>query len=163
MKTISILIALFFITTTVDITVVRQKYIAAAKTEADSDQLNNMLESVGDNSKEYTLVAYKAASVVLRAKYVKGLLVKKNLFAKGVGLLDATIAKDADNYEARLLRLNIQENAPRIAGYYKNIKEDKSFLIKHYNHQATDLKEFTKNFVKASESFSKEEKALFLK
>lgn len=161
MKLFSLLLSVVFIASLPDLASVRQKYISASTSEQAADQLYDMLDGVDNNSKDHTMVGYKAAAITLKAKYAKGLLKKKNLFTEGATLLEEVAKKDADNYEVRLIRLNIQENAPGITGYNKKIKEDKAFLIKHYSQQPADLKEFTRNFVKMSSSFSKEEKASF--
>ncbi|KGO91297.1 hypothetical protein [Flavobacterium subsaxonicum] len=144
-----------------DLATVRQKYVSAANVPADAEALYKMLENVPDDSADNTMVAYKAGALTLRAKHEKGLLNKKKLFTQGAKLLEAVIKRDADNYEVRVIRLTIQENAPKITGYHKQIDEDKKFLIKNFSAQKADLKEFTKGFVKASPSFTKEEKAAF--
>ena len=155
------LITFLIFITTADIASIRQKYIGAATSQEMAEELFKSLENVNDNSKDHTMVAYKAVAITLKAKYAKGLFTKKDLFKKGVTLLDALLLKKPDNYEARLLRLNIQENAPMILGYNDNIDEDKEFLIKHYKSQPSDLKEFTLDFIKVSSSFTKKEKATF--
>ncbi|RZJ66432.1 MAG: hypothetical protein EOO45_16115 [Flavobacterium sp.] len=161
MKFITLFISVVLLGLFTDMASLRKQYIAAAESEQEANELHQQLESVNDASKDFTKVGYKSAAIVLKAKYAKGLLNKKNLFTKGVKLLDATIANAPGNYEIRLLRLNIQENAPGITGYTKNIKEDKAFLIKNYSSQPADLKSFTKDFVEVSESFTKQEKSLF--
>lgn len=144
-----------------DIAGIRQQYLSAAKSAQVTEELYNSLKDVADNSSDNTLVAYKAAALTLKAKHEKGMLTKKKLFTQGAKLLEAVIDRDADNYEARLIRLSIQENAPKITGYNKKIAEDKAFLIKAYKSQKLDLKEYTQGFVKVSVSFTKEEKAAF--
>jgi hypothetical protein len=57
--------------------------------------------------------------------------------------------------------MSIQENAPKITGYNKQIDEDKKFIIKNYSSQKPDLKEFAKAYVNKSTLFTKEEKAVF--
>lgn len=161
MKVLLLFISVLFTTAPADISAIREKYISAATSEQAAKELESMLEGVSDNSSNTTMVAYKAASITLQAKYAKGLLTKKNLFTTGAKLLEATVARDSDNYEVRLIRLNIQENAPKITGYNDSIKDDKAFLAKHYASQPADLKLFTKNFVKNSASFTEAEKAVF--
>ncbi|RZK66800.1 MAG: hypothetical protein EOO95_04770 [Pedobacter sp.] len=161
MKLITLFVSVVLMGFFTDIASLRKQYIAAAESEQEANELHQQLEKVDETGKEFTKLGYKSAAIVLQAKYAKGLLTKKNLFTKGVKLLDATIDRAPNNYEVRLLRLNIQENAPGITGYTKNIKEDKAFLIKNYNSQPADLREFTKDFVEVSESFTKQEKALF--
>ena len=150
----------FFVLATQDLSSVRQNYINAATSEQGAEELYKSLEGVSDSG-DNTMVGYKAASLTLKAKYEKGLLNKKSLFTQGAKLLESVIKRDADNYEVRLLRMSIQENAPKITGYNKDIEEDKKFLIKHYDSQKQDLKEFTKGFVTRSALFTKEEKAVF--
>ena len=150
----------FFLLATQDLSSIRQNYISAATSEQEAEELYKSLEDINDTG-DNTMVGYKAASLTLKAKYEKGLLNKKSLFTQGAKLLEAVIKRDADNYEVRLLRMSIQENAPKITGYNKDIEEDKKFLIKHYDSQKQDLKEFTKGFVARSALFTKEEKAVF--
>ena len=150
----------FFLLATQDLSSIRQNYISAATSEQEAEELYKSLEGVRDTG-DNTMVGYKAASLTLKAKYEKGLLNKKSLFTQGAKLLEAVIKRDADNYEVRLLRMSIQENAPKITGYNKDIEEDKKFLIKYYDSQKQDLKEFTKGFVARSALFTKEEKAVF--
>ncbi|RYJ43738.1 hypothetical protein [Flavobacterium beibuense] len=150
----------FFLLATQDLSSIRQNYISAATSEQEAEELYKSLEDINDTG-DNTMVGYKAASLTLKAKYEKGLLNKKSLFTQGAKLLEAVIKRDADNYEVRLLRMSIQENAPKITGYNKDIEEDKKFLIKYYDSQKQDLKEFTKGFVTRSALFTKEEKAAF--
>lgn len=161
MKLLLLFTAFVFSVAVADIAQVRQKYIVAAESATATEELYAMLDDVPDTSKEYTMVAYKAAAITLQAKHAKGMLTKKKLFEKGAKLLESVIAKDNTNYEVRLIRLSIQEGAPKITGYKKNIAEDKALLIKNYNSQPAALKKFTKDFVALSESFTKEEKAAF--
>ena len=74
-------------------------------------------------------------------------------------MLEGVIKKDPSNYEVRLLRLSIQENAPKITGYNKDIEEDKKFILTNYSNQKQDLKEFAKGFVNQSALFSASDKA----
>lgn len=161
MKLLLLFTALIFSIAAADIAQVRQKYIMAAESATVTEELYAMLDDVPDTSKEYTMVAYKAATITLQAKHAKGMFTKKKLFERGAKLLESVIAKDGTNYEARLLRLTIQQSAPKITGYNKNIAEDKALLIKNYDSQPAALKKFTKDFVALSGSFTKEEKAEF--
>lgn len=161
MKIILFITAFIFGAAVADLVQVRQKFIAATESSTAADDLYAMLENVPDTSKETTMVAYKAAAIMLQAKHAKGMITKKKLFEKGARLLEAVIAKDDTNYEARLIRLSIQEGAPKITGYKKNITDDKAFLIKNFGGQTPGLKKFTRDFVAGSASFSKEEKGGF--
>ncbi|MBY8963515.1 hypothetical protein KJK34_12195 [Flavobacterium sp. D11R37] len=137
----------------------RENYVSAAQSEEDANSFHNSLSNI--ESTNTTLMAYKAASIVLLAKYESGLITKTKLFNRGTSLLEETIKKDPDDYEARLIRLNIQDNVPWITGYKDNIDIDKAFLIKNYNKQPADLKAFTKKYIKQSGAFSDKEKQYF--
>lgn len=161
MKLFGFCFLLFIATPSMELSAVRQNYISAAVSQESADAFHKSFESISDASFNNTLMAYKAASIVLLAKYEGGLISKTRLFNRGTDLLEATIKKAPDNYEARLIRLNIQDNVPWITGYTSEIKEDKAFLIKNYAKQPDDLKAFTKQYVVQSGAFSQKEKNLF--
>ncbi|MFP9116534.1 hypothetical protein ACLI08_01980 [Flavobacterium sp. RNTU_13] len=143
-----------------DLATIRKEYVNAAVSEQSTNNFYKRFEDVTDTHQNTTLVAYKAVSIVLKARYESGLFSKKRLFDKGTSLLDATIKKDYDNYEARLIRLNIQDNVPWITGYTGQIKADKKFLLKNFDAQPADLKAFAKAYILQSEVFSAKEKKL---
>jgi hypothetical protein len=155
------LLFLLILTNTVELDSVRRQYIDAATSESSAGVFHATLENVKPDGSNHTLMAYKAASIVLLAKYESGLFTKTRLFNRGTDLLEETIAKAPNNYEARLIRLNIQDNVPWITGYTSDIKKDKAFLLKHYAQQEAGLKDFTKKYALQSEAFSKKEKAMF--
>ena len=160
MKLITLFLS-FLLLGSPDLATVRKQYIGAGTSEQVAAELFKIMETVDDNTANNTLLAYKAAAYTLKAKYEKGLLNKKNLFTKGAKMLEGVIKKEPTHYEARLLRLSIQENAPKITGYNKNIEDDKKYIIANYSSQKPDLKEFTKGFVVQSSSFSTADKAVF--
>ncbi|WP_297334531.1 hypothetical protein [Flavobacterium sp.] len=137
----------------------RENYVSAAQSEEDANNFHDSLSKI--ESSNTTLMAYKAASIVLLAKYESGLITKTKLFNRGTSLLEETLKKNPDDYEARLIRLNIQDNVPWITGYKDDIDNDKAFLIKNYSKQSVDLKAFTKKYVKQSDAFTDKEKQYF--
>ena len=162
MKIFSMLFVLLFMNSNnYELPVVRQKYVSAAISQVGADTFHESFENVSEDHNNATLVAYKAASIVLLAKYEDGVFSKMRYFNQGKKLLEATIKKAPDNYEARLIRLNIQDNVPWITGYTSNIKEDKAFLIKYFAKQPEDLKLFTQKYVLQCDAFSAKEKAAF--
>ncbi|WP_294820129.1 hypothetical protein [uncultured Flavobacterium sp.] len=140
---------------------VRQQYIDAATSQNSANTFHAGLKELKANGSNHTLMAYKAASIVLLAKYESGLISKTRLFNRGTDLLEETIEKAPNNYEARLIRLNIQDNVPWITGYTSELKTDKAFLIKNYAKQEAALKDFAKKYAQQSEAFSQKEKAMF--
>lgn len=162
MKIFSLLLVLLFVNSNnYELPVVRQKYVSAAVSQESADTFHESFANVSEDHTNSTLVAYKAASKVLLAKYEDGVFAKMRFFNQGKKLLEATIKKAPDNYEARLIRLNIQDNVPWITGYTSNIKEDKAFLMKYFTKQPEDLKVFTQKYILQCDAFSAKEKAVF--
>ncbi|WP_428230685.1 hypothetical protein [Flavobacterium sp.] len=142
---------------TPDLASIRKMYSDVAKSEAKAKEFTEKL-SVVSNSDEKILVAYKAASILLDSKFENLIGSKISRFKEGAKLLEATLKSDLNNIEIRMIRLSIQEDVPGITGYKKNIKEDKKFIMEHYDEQNAALKEYLKDFVLQSKSFSEKEK-----
>lgn len=101
---------------------------------------------------------YKGAALVTLAKFEKKIKVKKELVQEGALLIEAAIEKEPTNVEFRLVRLIIQENTPKIVGYYKNIDIDKNIIIKQYGQQTTALKKWIKTYAEQSKAFTVDER-----
>ena len=142
-----------------DLASIRKMYSTVVKSEANAKEFSTKMADIS-NSDDKTLVAYKAASILLISKFEKKIQTKMDRFKEGAKLLESTIKSEPNNIEIRMIRLSIQENVPGITGYKKNIKEDKNFIITHYNEQNIALKEYLKAFVLQSKSFSDKEKQL---
>lgn len=140
---------------------VRGLYKKSAKSKIVALQLYKKLENVKQD-KNAVLLAYKGASITLKAKYTKGIKNKKKLFKQGVVILEKQIAKQPNHIELRLIRLSIQENIPKILKYKKHIFQDKKFIQNNFKKvKNKKLKNYIKEFVLQSKSFSEEEKILF--
>lgn len=157
MKLFISLFLLVNLVSTPDLATIRKIYPTASDSETSAKNFTAKLLSISDTD-ENILVAYKAASILLDSKYEKKISAKMSRFKEGALLLESTIAKEPKSIEIRMIRLSIQENVPGITGYKKNIKEDKKFILAHYNEQNTALKEYLKNFILQSKSFSATEK-----
>ena len=101
---------------------------------------------------------YKGAALVTLAKFEKKIKVKKDLVKEGALLIEAAIEREPTNVEFRLVRLIIQENTPKIVGYYKNIDSDKKLIIKQYDQQSTAVKKWIKTYAEQSKAFTAEER-----
>ncbi|GGF26048.1 hypothetical protein [Flavobacterium limi] len=140
-----------------DLAAIRKMYADVTKSENNAKEFVAKLSGVSNND-DKILVAYKAASILLESKFEKKLGEKIERFKEGAKLLEATIKSDPSNIEMRMIRLSVQEDVPAITGYKKNIKEDKKFIMTYYASQGTALKDYLKNFVLQSKSFSEKEK-----
>ncbi|WP_026727259.1 hypothetical protein [Flavobacterium denitrificans] len=140
-----------------DLASIRKMYPNVTKSESNAKEFSEKLSGISNNDAE-VLVAYKAASILLDSKFEKKLNDKIERFKEGAKLLESTIKSEPNNIEIRMIRLSIQENVPGITGYKKNIKEDKKYLTEHYADQSGALKEYLKDFILQSKSFTEKEK-----
>lgn len=156
MKTIiSIALLLFFAHT--DLSEIRKIYTDAAKSEANAKVFAEKLAAVSDADDNKVLVAYKGCSLTLKSKFSGNLPDKISFMKAGAKLIDGAAASEPDNIEIRMIRFSVQESVPRIVNYRANKKEDKAFILAHYK-DAGDLKEYIKNFIQQSKSFTAAEK-----
>ncbi len=77
--------------------------------------------------------AWEGALLMKKAGLVAGAKKKLDLFKEGHRKLEAIIQKDSSNPEYRLLRLMIQEHAPKVLGYKNDIVADRAFVQRHFD------------------------------
>ncbi|WP_316636030.1 hypothetical protein [uncultured Flavobacterium sp.] len=142
---------------TPDLATIRKMYPNVTKSDSNAKEFSAKMADISDND-DKILVAYKAASILLDSNYQKKLTNKIARFKEGAKLLESTIKSEPNNIEIRMIRLSIQENVPRITGYKKNIKEDQKYITTHYAEQNGALKDYLKDFILQSKSFSEKEK-----
>ena len=159
MKFFVVLISVFFLPTqSLELSQVRVAYKEAAqdptKVEAFYDTLTQVSKS--DN---VALVAYKGASIALKARNAKTLKEKKDGFIEGIELIEYAIKSEPNNIEPRFVRIGIQENTPKILKYKANIPEDKAFILKQFNYiSSKNLKGHIKDYILQSSLFNDQEK-----
>jgi hypothetical protein len=160
LKLIISLIASFLLFTLQELSDVRRLFVEApvnvVKSEAFYDFIGNY------NREDKVLWAYKGAAITLKAKFAKTLKEKKRLFTEGVQWIENAVKSEPNNVEIRLIRLSIQENAPKILNYKKNIEEDKKLLLSNLEQQNLSLKEYIKKYIKQSDIFTDKEKKSIL-
>ena len=76
--------------------------------------------------------AFEGALMMKKAGLMKGASSKLKAFRAGREKLENMLSKYADNAEFRALRLMIQEKAPKILGYDKQLDEDQKYIIEHF-------------------------------
>ena len=140
-----------------DLSEIRKLYLNAMNSENLSKEFCSKLADITKDDNK-TLVAYKGASITLLSRFKKKVPDKMKIFKEGIKLVEFAVANEPNTLEIRLIRLSIQENVPKIVKYNKNIKEDKDFILTHYKEQSATLKEYVKNFIMQSKSFSAAEK-----
>ncbi|RZJ72532.1 hypothetical protein [Flavobacterium sp.] len=159
MKIIASLVCLFVLAFA-DISEVRKLYPDAAKSEESANAFFQKMSAVSDSDANKALVAYKGAAESLMSKYGNTLGKKTKHMKAAAKLIDGAVTADADNIEIRMIRLSVQESVPKIVGYKKNIKEDKAFIVANFGKSGA-LKEYIKNFILRSKTFSDEEKKAY--
>ncbi|RZJ66837.1 MAG: hypothetical protein EOO50_08085 [Flavobacterium sp.] len=159
MKVLASIIILFLLVAT-DISEIRKLYPDAAKTEESAKAFHAKMATVADSETNKALVAYKGAAETMLSKYGNTIGKKTKHMKAGANLIDAAVAADKDNIEIRMIRLSVQESVPKIVGYKKNMKEDKAFIVANYAKSGA-LKDYIKNFILRSKSFTDAEKATY--
>jgi len=114
------------------------------------EKVDNALSSLNAENTNAINNAYSGALMMKKAEFLKVPAKKVNIFKKGHKLLEVEIAADPQNIEYRFLRLAVQENAPKILKYNKNIDEDKAMIIANYNNLNSELKAYINDFAKQS-------------
>ena len=140
---------------------VREGYVTASGNKEITRKLYDLLSDVSKNDKK-VYVAYKGASCTMMAKYTKAKKDKKALFKEGAGLIEFAVSEAPKDIEIRIIRLSIQENAPKFLKYRSNIEEDRQFILDNYNKiKSESLKSFVRSYILNSNTFSDSEKQLF--
>ena len=132
-------------------------YSSVVISENNAKEFASKLDDISKEDNK-TLVAYKGASIVIMSRYKKEISDKSKKFKEGAKMIEFAVTNEPNNIEIRLIRLSIQEKAPKIVNYNKNKKEDKNFLLDHYKEQSGNLKVHIRNFIMQSKSFSPAEK-----
>lgn len=116
------------------------------KIEAETDAI----QKSADPNKE----ALAGALMMRKAAFVKGNGKKMSTFKEGHKMLEDAIGKNPGNVELHLIRLMIQENAPKILKYNKNIEGDSQLVKDNFKKLSPKLQEVVTGYSKTSKSLS---------
>ncbi len=133
----------------------RDAFYAAMASES-LDQVNaelTVLRSSSVKEKE----AYEGALLMKKAGLLKIPTEKLKAFKAGRMKLDPALAADADNVEYHFLRLMIQEHAPRLVKYYKDIETDKEYIHKGYRSLSPVIQKAILDYTKASKVLQRDD------
>ena len=103
----------------------------AAMSSNNLDSVNNQL-AVIEKSSFGNKEAFEGTLLMKKAGIVPNPANKLSLFKSGHKKLEEAITKENTNAELRFLRLMIQEHAPKILGYKKQIAEDNKMIHSGY-------------------------------
>ena len=156
MKSLTVIVCLFLGYYAVDLATIREHFRKAKDSQSATESLYN--ELVGYTKSDPVVLAYKGASQTLKARFEKDRTRKKVLVRQGIKILEESVKAAPDEVEIRLVRLAIQENAPKILKYRANMAEDKQMILANFTAQSAAVKTIVRQYVAQSEYFSKMEK-----
>ena len=120
----------------------------AAMSSADLDEVNKELDVLTASSTP-TTEGYEGALLMRKAGLVKRPAEKLKHFKAGRIKFETALLNDKNNPEFRFLRFAIQEHAPKIVKYNKDIEVDKQFILKEYKNLPSVVQQailgYTKN------------------
>lgn len=114
------------------------------------ESIDGMISRLDQEKTSSLVLAYQGALYMKKAGFVKGVGGKVKTFKKGAHLLEEEIKRNPANAEYRFLRLAIQEHAPGILHYDKNLEEDKSAVTNGFAKFNANLKTVVADYVKDS-------------
>jgi hypothetical protein len=94
--------------------------------------------------------AFEGALLMKKAGMAAGARKKLNLFKEGHKKLEAVLNKDSSNVEFRFLRLMIQEHAPGILGYKKELGRDSRYIQEHFKKLSPVVQQAVVDYSKQS-------------
>jgi hypothetical protein len=94
--------------------------------------------------------AFIGALMMKKAGLLKVPKEKLDNFKKGATKLETILHSDTSNVEYRFLRLIIQEHAPKVVKYNKNILEDAAFIKKNYKELSPDVQKILIDYSQTS-------------
>lgn len=132
----------------------RESYAKANSSNANTEEFISIAEKTSGS--DAVIQGYKAAAKIMEAKITKNN--RKALVKSGATSLEAIIKSNPNNAELRVIRMSVQENIPKIVGYNKNLKEDKTFILNNYSKQNSALKTYIRKFAMQSKTMTAAEK-----
>lgn len=130
----------------------RKAYYAAFAGE-DINGIEKQLDIIGQSAHDQK-DAFEGALMMKKAGLIKGASHKLKIFKAGREKLDKMIAAHAGNAEFRFLRLMIQEKAPKILSYDKQIEEDRQYLVEHFKTVPESVQKAILDYSKSSKVLS---------
>lgn len=152
----SIVATLFLVFQGGDLEALRNSY---SKANLSNEGAKNFI-AVADKttSSDPVISGYRAAAQILEAKVTTEKNKRKTFVKNGASALESLIKSNENNTELRVIRMSVQENIPKIVGYSKNLKEDKTFILNNYSKQNAGLKTYIRKFAMQSKTMTATEK-----
>lgn len=94
--------------------------------------------------------AYEGALLMRKAGLLKRPKDKLHVFKQGATKLETAISGNNSNAEYRFLRLIIQEHAPKILKYNKQINDDSAIIKTHFKSMQPPVQQAVKDYAESS-------------
>ncbi|WP_457126185.1 hypothetical protein [Mucilaginibacter sp. HD30] len=121
-----------------------------AMSSADLDEVNKEIDVVTASSTP-NKEGYEGALLMRKAGLVKRPAEKLKFFKAGRIKFETAIVNDKDNAELRFLRFAIQEHAPKIVKYNKDLQADRQFIIISYRKLVPVVQQAILSYTKNSQ------------
>ena len=128
----------------------------AAMDSGNLEEVNKELDAV-EASSSPDKDGFTGALLMRKAGLVKPPAQKLKFFKAGRIKFDTAIAADKDNAEYHFLRFAIQEHAPKIVKYNKDIAADKKIIIAVYKNLSTVVQHAIMDYTKNSKLLKKDD------
>jgi hypothetical protein len=118
--------------------------------EENNRGLVNEQLKVLDSAPETERQAFMGAMLMKKAGFRAPPPIKLRTFKSGHKMLEAAIKQDPVNAEFRFLRLVVQEHAPDVLGYKKDIQTDTEYIRKYYKSLPDEVQRIIEDYSKKS-------------
>ncbi len=112
-------------------------------------EINNELDLIRASSLKERK-AYEGTLLMKKAGSVKVPAVKMHVFKDGYIKLETAISNNKKNIEYRFLRLIIQEHAPKIVRYRRNLGDDSKLIKDNFASLSPELQQIVIDYSKTS-------------
>ncbi|MEO8762260.1 MAG: hypothetical protein ABI388_12000 [Bacteroidia bacterium] len=119
----------------------------------DSTKINQQ-QLLLQNSSIKEKQAYEAVLLLKKSGIISNKRNKLASFKAGKIKLESAIEKDSTNAEYHFLRLMIQENAPKILGYHKELEKDNIYIRKNFKTLSPAVQQVVLSYSKQSKILS---------
>ena len=120
----------------------------------ESQSSTEMEKLILELEKQENQKAYLGALKMKLSGLQKGPSTKINTFKIGRKLLETEITNHPNDIELRFLRFAVQEHAPKIVKYNKNLEADKIFIESSFKSAPNDLQIIIKQYASNSTALS---------
>ncbi|MCO5260145.1 MAG: hypothetical protein M9916_08380 [Crocinitomicaceae bacterium] len=118
----------------------------------DKEAIESLEKKLAETTVNNDQKAYYGAILMKSSDFQKTAGEKLKKFKSGHALLEEMITKNPKNIEYRLLRLMIQEHAPKVVKYNTNILDDAQFIKENTAQASKEIKTIITDYAKVSKN-----------